>query len=34
MDEFNKNMGTSYTVEESRRMLEEFLPQLKRWKGQ
>ena len=34
VDEFNKDMGTSYTVKESRRMLEEFLPQLKRWKGQ
>ena len=32
LDEFNKNSETQYTVEESRTMMKEFFPTLKRWK--
>ena len=32
LDEFNKDSEVKYTVEEARKTMKEFFPQLKRWK--
>ena len=32
IDEFNKDSEVKYTVEEARKTMKEFFPQLKRWK--
>ena len=32
IDEFNKDSEVKYTVEEARKMMHEYFPQLKRWK--
>ena len=32
LDEFNKDSEVKYTVEEARKTMKEYFPQLKRWK--
>jgi hypothetical protein len=34
LDEWNRDMGTNFTVDEARAQLSEYLPLLKRWHGQ